>query len=84
MGGEFVLGRRDHRQREAAQVDRHDHALGRFVDGGIDQQRILPARQIDVDVGQQLRIELGAMEGAVGTVDAEAVAQGIERIALAR
>src|SRR6188768_7617 len=47
---QFLRGRAEHRQLEAAQVDSDDLPLRRLVRGDVDQQRILAAREIDIDV----------------------------------
>jgi hypothetical protein len=45
-----------------------------------DECRLLAADQLDIDFGQQLRIEQGAMLGAPCVVDAVAPAERVERI----
>ena len=41
---------------------------------------LAPAGQLDIDLGEQLRVEQGAMLDAVAAVDPEAHAQGIEAV----
>ena len=50
----------------------------------IDQQEPLATGHIDIDIGQQLRIEQSPVQRTARVVDPEPVAQGIERIAFAR
>src|SRR5471030_457880 len=69
------LGQRDRLQ---AHVDHRDFLLD------IHAQAVLPARYRQVDVGQQFRVEQRAVQLAMRIGHAVAVAQGIQRIALAR
>ena len=50
----------------------------------VDRQRLLAARHREVDVGEQPRVEQGAVQRALRVVHAEALAQRIEAVALAR
>jgi hypothetical protein len=75
----FLVVGPQHRQVKAAQIHRHNGsniALCRRI--GLDQQGILAAREVDVDVGQQFGIQQGAVQGAARVVDAQAGAQGVE------
>lgn len=56
-------------------------AVGTFTGHG---QIGLPASHRQVDVGEDLRVEQGAVQFAVGVVDAVTFAQRIEAVALAR
>ena len=51
--------------------------------GLVDDQRALPARHADVDLGQQPGVEQRAVQRAVGVVDLQPLAQRVERVALA-
>ena len=50
----------------------------------VAQQGVLAARHVDVNIGQQLGIEQCAVQGTPAVVHAQAVTQGIERVAFAR
>ncbi|KAG1456707.1 hypothetical protein G6F57_015039 [Rhizopus arrhizus] len=70
------------------QVDlggQHDAvAAGAVVVVRGDQQRVLPAGHGQPDFGQQLRVKQCAVQRAMSIGNAEAVAQRVQRIALAR
>ncbi len=59
-----------------------EHREGRRR-GDVDGERLLPTRHREVYLGQQLRVEQRSVERAVGIVDAEALAQRVQVVALA-
>src|SRR5690606_5428442 len=71
-----------HRRVERPQGDAGAALLPAVVD--LDQQGVLAARHGQPDFRQQLRVEQGAVQGTVRVGNAVAVAQGIQRVALAR
>lgn len=60
-----------------------DAGAGAF-DFDVHRQRILATRHRKVDIGQQFGVQQCAVELAVGVGDAVAVAQRVQRVALAR
>ena len=75
----LLLARPQHRQRKATQINgSHLHTISTVMAIIGDQQGILPACEIDVDVGQQLGVEQGAVQRTARVVYAQAVAQGVE------
>jgi len=73
-----------HRQIELPQVHRFDTASLAIAVRGVDQQGILPARHVDVDIGQKLGVQQGAVQGASRVVHAKPVTERIQTVALAR
>lgn len=83
MRGQFLLIGRDDLQRETAQVDLcRGSALRAFLRVVHDEQRILAAGQVDVDVGQQFCVQQGSVQRAARVVDAKAVTQCIQELRL--
>src|SRR5450830_571632 len=58
-------------------------AVGRYFHFFLHAEAVLAARHGQVDVGQQFGVQQRAVQLAVGVGDAVAVAQGVERVALA-
>ncbi len=69
-------------QRHRTPLDPHAAAALR-AHGGVEQQRGLAAGHRQVDLGQDLGVEQGAVEDAVAIVDLVALAQRIQAVALA-
>src|SRR5665647_564666 len=69
MVSTFLLVGEQHRQVDACQVNRHSAAALAVCRTDIDQQSFLPARQVDIDIGQQLGIEQSAVQGTPGIVN---------------
>ena len=82
VGGQLLRVGGQHGQVEHAQVDAF--ALGALLAdvAQVDQQCLLPAREVDVDIGQQLRIQQRAVQRAAGVVDTQAIAQRVQAVAL--
>lgn len=83
--GQFGLAGLDHRQAGGVEPGQHHAtARARVVVVDVDQQRVLAAGHGQPDFRQQLRVEQGAVQRPVRIGDAEAVAQRVQRVALAR
>ena len=84
MLGNFLVIGRQQGQLEGAQVNQRRAIPFLGAAAHLHHQRILPSGQIDVDIGQQFRIQQGAVQRTARIVDFQPVAQGVERIAFAR
>src|SRR5674476_477194 len=73
----FLLGGEQHRQVNAGQVNRHNASARAVCRPNIDQQCLLSARQVDVHVSQQGRIEQGTVQAGGGIVNPQTSAQRI-------
>src|SRR5674476_30482 len=73
----FLLVCEQHRQVNAGQVNRHNASARAVSRPDIDQQCLLSARQVDVHVSQQGRIEQGTVQAAGGIVNPQTSAQRI-------
>jgi hypothetical protein len=86
VGGEFIGGRSDHAEptgRYAQTAHRLPAQARLHVLLPAEMQAHLAAGHGQVDVGEDLRIQQRAVQVAVGVVDAVALAQGIQAVALA-
>ena len=81
--GSITIERRAAGDRAERQPRRPSAVRARRRGAEIHRQRLLPARHREPDLGQQQRIEQRAVQAAVRVVDAEALAQRIEAVALA-
>ena len=87
-GGTFGIAGAQHPQRALWQVAGQCRGSGVLRASGVDtgaveQQRALPRRHRQIDIRQQFDVEQRPMQGAMLVVDAKALAQRIEAVALA-
>src|SRR6185437_10928972 len=77
MRRQLIIGRRVRARRTCRAID-GSHHLRTDDSGGEIEAGLAAADQLEIDRGEQLAIELGAVLGALAEIDAEAAAQRIE------
>lgn len=86
MGGQLLGRGRQHPEIEPGTLQGtrrlHLAATTGFIAGGHQIESGLAPRHHQINVGQDLGIQQGAVQGAVGIVDAVTAAQGIQRVTL--
>ena len=83
MGQQLVVVGTQHGQLVTGQIDLHIRLVLWSIVADLHHQGFLAAGQVDVHIGQQLRVQQRAVQGTARIVNAQSVAQRVQAVAFA-